>query len=92
MSLTAKHIPSRRCIGCREMFPKSSLIRIVKRNGLLKLDLGGKEDGRGAYVCKNAGCVALLKKKRGLERAFNMRVPEEIYTALETLSSNLEVQ
>ncbi len=92
MSLTAKHIPCRKCIGCREMLPKSSLIRIVKRDGVLKLDPGGKEDGRGAYICKNASCIATVKKKRGLERAFSMRVPEEIYTALESLSSNLEVQ
>lgn len=92
MSLTAKHIPCRKCIGCREMLPKGNLIRIVKQDGVLTVDTSGKMDGRGAYVCKNAACIATVKKKRGLERAFSMRVPEEIYTVLETLSSNLEVQ
>ncbi len=92
MSITAKHIPCRKCVSCREMFPKSELIRIVKQDGVLKVDPGGKADGRGAYVCKKATCVATLKKKRGLERAFSTRVPEEIFSVLETLSSNLEVQ
>ncbi len=74
------------------MKPKAELLRVVKRDGVLSVDESGKADGRGAYICKSADCLTSVKKKRGLEKTFRMQLPEEIYTALEVLSSNLEVQ
>ncbi len=74
------------------MKPKEALYRIVKRNGVISVDESGKADGRGAYICKSAACIAAVRKKRGIEKAFRMQTPDEIYTVLEVLSSNLEVQ
>lgn len=49
----AKKVPLRQCLGCREMMPKSELIRIVRSNdGQFAVDATGKLNGRGAYICK----------------------------------------
>lgn len=51
-----KKIPQRQCIGCREMKNKKDLIRILKTDteGII-IDVTGKKNGRGAYICPNAG-------------------------------------
>lgn len=78
-----KKIPLRQCVGCREMFPKRELIRIVRSpEGEISLDFKGKKPGRGAYVCHNQECLKKAKKSRGLERAFDCVVPPEVYEAL----------
>ena len=80
----AKKIPMRQCVGCGEMKEKPSLIRIIKDNtGAISLDVTGRKNGRGAYVCKNKECLTKLKKKNGLDKAFQMRVDKEIYEQLE---------
>ncbi len=80
----AKKIPMRQCVGCGEMKEKPSLIRIIKDNtGAISLDVTGRKNGRGAYVCKSKECLAKLKKKNGLDKAFQMRVDKEIYEQLE---------
>lgn len=86
-----KHIPSRRCIGCRCSYPKGQLVRIVKYQGNIFVDTTGKADGRGAYFCGNAHCLKTAIKGRKLEKAFRMQIPAEIYNTLEELSSNMEV-
>ena len=42
----AKRIPQRQCLGCREMKPKSELVRVVRSpEGTVSLDLRGKAPG-----------------------------------------------
>ncbi|NLB37765.1 MAG: YlxR family protein, partial [Clostridiales bacterium] len=44
-----KKTPMRMCVGCREMFPKKELLRIVRSpEGEVSIDLTGKKSGRGA--------------------------------------------
>lgn len=83
-----KHIPMRMCVACREMRPQNELIRVVRDNvsGEIRLDTDKKLFGRGAYICKNAECVRLAVKKRGLERYFKCAVPHEIYTEAEEIT------
>ena len=39
-----KKIPERKCTGCAEHFPKSSLIRVVRSpEGVISLDASGKK-------------------------------------------------
>jgi predicted RNA-binding protein YlxR (DUF448 family) len=45
-----KHIPQRTCIGCREVLPKRTLIRLVRQPEGVKVDPTGKLAGRGAYL------------------------------------------
>jgi predicted RNA-binding protein YlxR (DUF448 family) len=65
------------------MFEKKSLIRVVRApDGGISLDFKGKKPGRGAYLCKNAECLAKAKKTKALERALETPIPEEVYTQL----------
>ena len=79
-----KKIPMRMCTGCGEMKPKKELVRVVKSpEGEVSLDPTGKKPGRGAYVCKNAECLRKARKSRRFEKAFSMKIPDEIYDAME---------
>ncbi len=79
-----KKIPLRQCLGCREMKPKSELIRVVRSpEGEVSLDFRGKKPGRGAYLCPDPACLAKAKKSRAIERAFSAPVGSEVYAALE---------
>ena len=69
----------RTCIACRANKPKKELMRIVKFNDEIKLDLSGKLNGRGAYVCQDKACVEKLKKQKMLNRAFECEVSTEVY-------------
>ena len=59
-----KKVPMRTCIACRANKPKKELMRVVKFNDEIKLDLTGKLNGRGAYVCADKACVEKLKKQK----------------------------
>ena len=79
-----KKIPMRMCVGCREMKEKRELIRIVRTpEGAVVMDPTGKKSGRGAYVCRSAGCLAAARKARRLEKTFSCRIPDEVYDRLE---------
>ena len=45
-----KHVPQRTCVGCREVLPKRTLIRIVRTAEGVRVDPTGKLAGRGAYL------------------------------------------
>ena len=73
-----KKIPMRQCGGCGEMFPKRELIRVVRSpEGEISLDLVGRKNGRGSYICKNVECFEKAVKRKSFERAFGVKVPEE---------------
>ena len=78
----AKKIPMRQCIGCGEMKNKKEMIRILKTpEDEIILDVTGKKNGRGAYLCKEAS-LAKAHKSKGLERSFKMSIPNEVYDKL----------
>ncbi len=79
-----KKIPQRTCLGCGEQKPKRELVRIVKdKDNNFSVDLTGKKNGRGAYICRDIACFQKAKKQRRFERAFSCQIPEEIYLSLE---------
>jgi len=81
----AKKIPMRQCVGCGEMMPKGELIRVLRTaEGEITLDATGRKNGRGAYVCNKAECLAKMVKTKALERSFKTKIPSEIYEQLET--------
>ena len=54
----AKQIPLRQCVGCREMKPKTELVRVIKTpEDEICLDKTGRKNGRGAYICLNQACL-----------------------------------
>ncbi len=82
--MKVKREVKRMCTGCGEMFDKRTLVRVVKSpEGEISLDLTGKKNGRGAYVCKNPECLKKARKKRAFERAFSMKIEDEIYDKME---------
>jgi len=52
-----KHVPQRMCIACKERYDKRRLTRIVNstEDGVV-VDLSGKKNGRGAYLCDQVAC------------------------------------
>ena len=80
--MTAKKQPARQCVGCRELKLKKELIRVVKTEERLCVDLSGRMNGRGAYICKSASCLEKAWKSKGLEKSLKMKVPEDVYEKL----------
>ena len=72
-------MPMRTCIACRAVKPKKELVRVVKFGEEISLDLTGRKNGRGAYICNDASCAAKLKKGKLLNRAFSCAVSDEVY-------------
>lgn len=81
--MSAKKIPLRMCIGCRQMKPKAELYRVVKTpTGEIVIDKTNKVSGRGAYICKGSECLGKAEKTNALARAFSIQVDKEIYSQL----------
>ena len=84
-----KKIPQRQCIGCREMKNKKDLIRILKTDteGII-IDVTGKKNGRGAYICRSTECLEKAFKTKRLSRNLDISISEEIYDKLKEEVSN----
>ena len=68
------------CIVCRGQSDKKQLLRVVKnKDGEIFVDVTGKANGRGAYVCKDRACYEKLCKQKSLNRAFKCNVSDEVY-------------
>lgn len=81
--MSVKKVPMRMCTACREMKPKRELIRVVKTpENEIKIDLTGKLNGRGAYICGSEECLKKAQKIGALSRAFSFEVKGEIYERL----------
>ena len=89
----AKKVPLRQCVGCGEMKGKRDMMRVLKTaENEICLDITGKKNGRGAYVCKSRECLQKARKNKGLERSFKMSIPSEVYNTLEEEFSKLEAE
>ncbi len=73
-----KKIPMRMCVGCREMKPKKTLIRVVHGpDGSVSADVTGRKPGRGAYVCPDAECIEKAFRQKQFERVFECALSAE---------------
>lgn len=82
--LSVRKIPTRRCTGCGEHFPKNTLIRVLRTpEGEVVLDLTGKKSGRGAYICKNAACLKKARKGKRIEHSLDCIISDELYEKME---------
>lgn len=77
-----KKIPLRMCVVCRSMLPKSELLRVVKNDDGISVDITGKKAGRGAYICKNPACAAKCVSKKLFNRVFDCAIDDEVYLNL----------
>ena len=70
---------------------KREMIRVIKTpENEVVLDSTGKKNGRGAYVCPNLECLKKARKSKGIERAFKMAIPNDVYEKLEKEMSLLD--
>lgn len=80
---TIKKIPMRKCTGCGETKPKKELVRVIKSvDDEVSMDLTGKKNGRGAYICKSNECLAKAIKTKALERSLSIKIDETVYEQL----------
>ena len=67
-------------MACNEQKEKQNLLRIVcSKEGIVEVDLTGKKNGRGAYICKNLDCLDKIIKSKRFEKIFERKIDEKIY-------------
>ena len=89
------HEPRRRCVACRQERGKHELVRLVRlEDGTVIVDARGGAPGRGAYVCRGAGCAARLVKGGRLSQAFRQpsRAEPALVTAVQDTSGGVRVE
>ena len=60
-----------------------ALLRVVRSpEGEVSLDLTGKKNGRGAYVCPDKECITKAVKEKRLERALEKPIGEDVLKQL----------
>ena len=70
-----KHVPQRTCIGCRQTKAKREMIRLVRTpDGQLAIDETEKQNGRGAYLCRQKMCWESALKGEHIGRALRMEI------------------
>ena len=75
-----KKIPLRTCVVTKETLPKKELLRIVRTPSKeIKIDEGGKLNGRGAYIKKDIEVVEIAKKTKILEKKLECEIDDSIY-------------
>ena len=80
----SKKVPLRQCVGCGQMKSKKEMMRVIKTaEGDIVLDVTGRKNGRGAYLCKQEECLKMAMKNKGLERSFKMSRDQSVYESLQ---------
>ena len=69
--------PERSCVGCRRRAPKTELLRIARTPEGVHADPVAKAPGRGAYVHRDADCVAAALRRDTLARALRTGLAQE---------------
>ena len=83
-----KHVPQRTCVGCREVLPKRTMIRIVRTTDGVRVDSTGKLAGRGAYLHDRRECWE-RGLKGALAHALKMTITDDERAKLEDFMKTL---
>jgi len=83
-----KHVPQRTCVGCREVLPKRTMIRIVRAAEGVQADPTGKKAGRGAYLHDRRECWE-RGLKGALAHALKATITDNERSALEDFMNTL---
>jgi hypothetical protein len=76
------HQPLRTCAVCREVHPKRTMSRLVRRaDGSIAVDPTGKAPGRGTYLCDQASCREPARLAEGVQRALGGRIEADMILA-----------
>jgi predicted RNA-binding protein YlxR (DUF448 family) len=80
--MKTKKIPMRMCIVTREKFPKAELVRIVKTDNGVLVDLTGKVNGHGVYLKKDKEVFDKAKKSKILNKQLEADVSDLVFDEL----------
>lgn len=87
---SAKAVPERTCIACRQVKAKRELVRIVKtKDEGIVIDTKGKKPGRGAYLCNTKECWEIGLKGNHLEYVMRTTLTQEDLQRLKEYAAKL---
>ena len=72
----------RRCIACRESKPQDELIRFVLNGQDPVIDLSGRAEGRGFYLCRSEECARTAIKRKAFNRVCKRNLDEKEINSL----------
>ncbi len=76
--MKARKTPQRTCIACATGDEKRDLVRFVRSSdGDVVVDVTGRANGRGAYVCANMECFETAVTRRRLNAALRVNLRED---------------
>jgi predicted RNA-binding protein YlxR (DUF448 family) len=85
-----RHIPTRTCVACRTQRPKKALVRIVYTpTGEIVIDETGKQNGRGAYLCRQRICWEQAIKRGQLSKALRVSLTPGMQAEILDYAANL---
>lgn len=74
----SKAKPARTCVTCRQVKTKHELVRLVRTaDGSVEIDISGKKNGRGAYLCRLRECWKTALKSGRLEHSLSTAIDRE---------------
>jgi predicted RNA-binding protein YlxR (DUF448 family) len=75
--ISGKPKPQRTCIACRKIKSKREMVRLVRTPaGEIEIDLKGKKEGRGAYLCREWACWEKAIKGNQLKYALKGEITQ----------------
>lgn len=82
--MKTRKIPMRNCVGCMESKSKNELIRVLKTpEGDVVVDITGRKNGRGAYICPSVECLKKARRTKAISRSLDTIIPDEVYEDIE---------
>jgi len=76
-NLQGKAKPQRTCVACRQVKQKGEMVRVVRTaEGKVEIDIKGKIEGRGAYLCRERACWEKIVKSNQLEHALKSKIKQ----------------
>jgi len=72
----------RKCVVTRDRLQKEELLRVVRIDNTVKVDINGNLNGRGAYIKPQIEVIKKAQKKNAFARALRTRVEGDIYLDL----------
>jgi len=83
--------PVRTCLGCRQRAPRSSLVRVVARDGVVVVDALARFPGRGAWVHGTHDCVETATVRRAWSRALRVSGPLDAESVVAFIESTVTI-
>lgn len=75
--MSTKQRPQRTCAVCRAKTDKRELTRLVLTETGLCVDIKGKMNGRGAYLCSNPDCWERAASQSILAKALRAELSDD---------------